>query len=168
MPLRNDMRPRCGPRVEDGLALDEGLPSEIERKVLAFLYASDKDETGARDLGISSAPTAGTSRPSCSAWTPPTASRPPSSPATAADSGSILHGEGRGADTASRHAPGWDLLPPRRSNALNTATATTATTPSATPATVRVAPSKTVSATPSATASSANNAAPGTVFRLGT
>ncbi|MFD6417492.1 LuxR C-terminal-related transcriptional regulator [Streptomyces sp. NPDC060194] len=37
----------------DTAGADEGLPSEIERKVLASLYASDKDETGARDLGIS-------------------------------------------------------------------------------------------------------------------
>ncbi|MER5887928.1 LuxR C-terminal-related transcriptional regulator [Streptomyces sp. NPDC001941] len=34
-------------------APDSALPSEIERKILQTLYTADKDESGARDLGIS-------------------------------------------------------------------------------------------------------------------
>ncbi|CAM5448668.1 helix-turn-helix transcriptional regulator [Streptomyces pilosus] len=37
----------------DGPDAGDGLPTEIERKILKSLYAADKDESGARDLGIS-------------------------------------------------------------------------------------------------------------------
>ncbi|CAL9525575.1 helix-turn-helix transcriptional regulator [Streptomyces sp. Tu 3180] len=41
------------PVGEDGTDAEDGLPTEIERKILKSLYTADKDESGARDLGIS-------------------------------------------------------------------------------------------------------------------
>lgn len=82
------------PTIEESEDKGTSLVNGLQRDILRSLYTSEKDEIGARELGIASGPIASMWHHSCSALAPQTAFKLPCSHASAAGSNLALSRSG--------------------------------------------------------------------------